>query len=190
MEKFNQKERHVFISYVRENAMDVEKLCNILRIQGVRVWIDRNEIAPGKFWKDEIRKAIQTGSFFIACFSREYNERTITFMNEELNLAIEELRKRFRERAWFIPVLLSGEIPDWEIMPGKTLRDIQWVRLDEDLDAGMRSLFSAIGSNYRKIQKEYCGSCRRVTRWTMINQKWQCLGCGIEKKSDFIKDYR
>lgn len=180
-------EKHVFISYVRENAKDVNRLCYFLRLQGVTVWIDRNDIGPGLFFKDEIRKAIQTGAFFIACFSKEYNERTSTFMNEELNIAIEELRKRFRSRAWFIPVLLSGKIPDWEIMPGRTLRDIQWVRLDVDWDSGMRSILSALGTKYRIIQKEYCGNCRRVTRWTMIDQKWKCLGCGNEQKSDFIR---
>jgi hypothetical protein len=97
------------------------------------VWLDRNEIKPGSLWKSAIKDAIREGAFFIACFSREYHRRPKTYMNEELTLAIEELRQRPTDRAWFIPVLLpGGEVPDRNIWAGETLRSIQWVSLSEE----------------------------------------------------------
>ena len=60
--------RHVFISYVRENQDQVDRLCEELKHQGVNVWLDRNNINPGILWEDTNRKAIRDGSFFIACF--------------------------------------------------------------------------------------------------------------------------
>lgn len=88
--KFRESElAHVFISYVRENSGVVDRLAEELRDRGVIVWLDRNNIEPGARWKDAIKKAIQSGKFFIACFSREYNERTKTHMLEELTIAID-----------------------------------------------------------------------------------------------------
>jgi hypothetical protein len=72
----------VFISYIRDNRDVVDQLSQELRARGVNVWLDRTEIEPGSRWRDAIRQAIQSGIFFIACFSREYNERDRTYMNE------------------------------------------------------------------------------------------------------------
>ena len=64
--------RHVFISYVRENQKQVDRLCHDLESHGVNVWLDRNDIKPGARWKNAIRKAIRQDDFFIACFLDEY----------------------------------------------------------------------------------------------------------------------
>jgi hypothetical protein len=49
----------------------------------------------------------------IACFSTAYAERDRTYMNEELTLAIDELRARPTSRAWFLPARLDEcQIPD------------------------------------------------------------------------------
>lgn len=97
----------VFISYVRENTSYVYQLARELKVYGIEVWIDKTDIKPGERWADAIRDGIEKGDFFIACFSEEYSTRMRTYMNEEITLAIEELRQRPTDRAWFIPVLLS-----------------------------------------------------------------------------------
>ena len=66
-----QQPKHVFISYVRENKKDVDRLCQDLESNGVNVWLDRNDIKPGARWKEAIREAIRKGDYFIACFSDE-----------------------------------------------------------------------------------------------------------------------
>jgi len=51
-------------------------------------------------------------------------------MNEELAVAIEELRVRSRDRTWFLPVVLAGgEVPDRPIGAGETLRAFNYTRL-------------------------------------------------------------
>jgi hypothetical protein len=62
----DQQPRHVFISYVRENQKEVERLCQDLESHGVNIWLDRNNITPGIFWKDAIRKAIRGTPLSIA----------------------------------------------------------------------------------------------------------------------------
>ena len=81
--------QHVFISYMRENIDDVDRLCEELTSRSINVWLDRHALDPGGHWKREIRKAIHEGAFFIACFSKEYHDRDKTYMNEEVTLAIE-----------------------------------------------------------------------------------------------------
>lgn len=137
---------NVFISYVKENTETVKKLAQQLRHSGINVWVDRDSIQPGVRWKDAIRKAINQGDYFIACFSSEYYKREQSYMNEELTLAIEELRKRSSKGRWFIPVILSKNcsIPDRRIGGGETLRDIQWVDLSHDWHKGIQDIIALI----------------------------------------------
>jgi hypothetical protein len=138
-------EKAVFISYLHENTDDVKKLCDNLTKNGVKVWLDNNDIEPGYWWQDDIAEAIQKVSFFIACFSKEYNQRDETYMNEELILAIERLRKFSINRVWFIPVLLSKcEVPNMSIGAGKTLRSLQRVALYENWDANIQKILNMI----------------------------------------------
>src|SRR5687768_1974653 len=116
----------VFVSYVHENLPLVLRLVTTLRTSGLEVWFDKDALRPGVFWRDEIRAAVKRHDWFLSCFSSEYAARQRTHMNEELELAIEEIRLR-GTAPWFIPVLLSGDVPDRAIGPGRTLADIQFV---------------------------------------------------------------
>src|SRR6202022_3829253 len=94
---------------------------------------------------EAIKKAIQNGKFFIACFSTEFNERNKTHMNEELTLAIDELRARPSEKIWFIPILLNEAcIPSRPISSVEDLSDIQAVKLFEDWDIGINRILSVL----------------------------------------------
>ena len=137
--------KKVFISYVSENIEMIDRLCQELKAHGIEVWRDRDNIDPGLRWKREIRRAIQQGAFFIACFSKEYDGRKQTYMNEELTIAIAELRQRPINQAWFIPVKLNEcEIPDRDIGGGETLRDLQYVNLYEDWDGNLQRILKIV----------------------------------------------
>jgi hypothetical protein len=145
---------HVFISYVRDNASQVDRLCAALTASGVRVWVDKYAITPGARWRDAIRDAIRSGDYFIACFSAEYRARAKTYMNEELKLAMDELRQSSADRTWFIPVLLSEcEVPARSIGAGQTLLDINSVPLYADWDGGIRRIVSVIDPTPAEIQR-------------------------------------
>jgi hypothetical protein len=138
----------VFLSYVKEDARVVERLVDELAAHGIHVWLDREQLLPGQRWPEAIRRAISEGDFFLACFSEHYASRSKTYMNEELTLAIDELRQRPADRTWFLPVVLSEcEIPDRNIGAGQTLRSIQWVRLDQQWKEGIGRIVQAILSS-------------------------------------------
>lgn len=120
---FRRERPRVFVSYVHENAKVVDKLVADLQVRGLDVWHDKKTLKGGMYWKDKIREAIKTGDFFIACFSLEYQLRLRTYMNAELQVAIDEIRMR-SNRTWFIPILLSGAVPNIAISDYQTLADI------------------------------------------------------------------
>lgn len=136
---------HVFISYVHENMVTVSRLCRGLESHGIKVWKDQQDLGPGVRWKQAIRKAIREGAFFLACFSKEYYKRDQTYMNEELIIAIEELRQRPADRVWFIPIKLDEcEVPDRYTGAGETLRDFQYADLSKDWGEGFQNILKAI----------------------------------------------
>jgi HEAT repeat protein len=136
---------HAFISYVRENTDVVDRIALELRKRGATVWLDRENIEPGTPWRDAIQKAIQNGKFFIACFSKEYDERDRTHMNEEITTAIDELRSRPSDKAWFIPVLVNPtRIPSRRISSVETLSDIQAIEMYPDWEKGIARLVRAL----------------------------------------------
>lgn len=123
--------KHAFISYVREDRDQVDKLCRHLENAGIPYWRDRKDLAPGDKWKDKIRDAIASGSIaFLACFSERSRVKEKSYMNEELHLAVEQYRLRPPDRTWLIPVRFdNGDIPTWNLSTTETLSDLDYADL-------------------------------------------------------------
>lgn len=137
--------KRVFVSYVRENSNDVNRICEAFRENSIEYWLDRDRIEPGKIWKQAIRDAIGKGALFLACFSDEYEKRTDTYMNEELLLGVDILRSKPYNSGWLIPVKLSPcQIPQLDIGAGKTLQDLQYLCFFEDWDREIERLIDLI----------------------------------------------
>jgi hypothetical protein len=118
---------HVFISYARKDGAAVDLLHRRLDSAGIPVWRDTANLWPGQDWSTEIRRAIENRSLiFMACFSRSSTSRPHSFQNEELTLAVEQVRRRRPDVPWLIPIRLDDcEIPLWDIGGGRTLASIQ-----------------------------------------------------------------
>lgn len=84
---------HAFISYVREDSAAVDKLQAAIEAAGIPVWRDTASLWPGEDWRAKIRSAITEDALvFIACFSSHSAARPKSYQNEELLLAIAQLR--------------------------------------------------------------------------------------------------
>ena len=124
-----------FVSYVREDAEPVGKISQALTNMGVPLWRDATDLLPGTRWRTEIRRAIKQGAAFVAFFSVNSEQREISYMREELLEAIGQMRLRSRDHPWFIPVRLdSCSIPSFDIGPGETLSDLQYLDLMDPYD--------------------------------------------------------
>ncbi len=118
---------HVFVSYVREDSRRVDSLCRLLSAAGIPTWRDTERLWPGDEWRAAIRQAIRDDALvFLACFSRQSVGQAKTYQNEELLLAIEEMRLRAPGQSWLIPVRFDDcRIPDRSIGGGRLLADLQ-----------------------------------------------------------------
>jgi hypothetical protein len=139
------KMKKVFISYVRSDSKEVDRICEEFRRNNIDYWIDREQIKPGTLWKTAIRNAINDGAYFLACFSKDYEDKTETHMNEEILLAIEILRKKHFNSGWFIPVKLTEcKIPSIDIGGGNTLHDIHHLEFYKGWNAAIKRLIDMI----------------------------------------------
>lgn len=170
--------KHAFISYVRQNSKVVDKLSAALNSAGIPTWLDRNNISPGERWQDAIREAIENGDFFIACFSSNYTGKDSSYMNEELTIAIEALRRKPFNTKWFIPLRLDEcEIPARNIGGGETLHVFQRLDLFPDVDAALDSLIKILvpkGAPMAPATRPKVASVRLATRPTSeIIEEWK-----------------
>jgi pimeloyl-ACP methyl ester carboxylesterase len=138
---------HAFVSYVREDSAEVDRLQRVLREAGIPVWRDKSDLWPGEDWQTKIREAITDDALvFIACFSRNSLAKVKSYQNEELVLAVEQLRLRQTEQPWLIPVRFDDcRIPDRDLGGGRRLSSLQWVDLFGDaFDDSAKRLVAAI----------------------------------------------
>jgi TIR domain len=117
---------HAFISYVREDSREVDSLQHMLEAAGIQVWRDTASLWPGEDWQVKIRDAITRDALvFIACFSIQGVARQKSYQNEELLLAIDQLRLRRPDVPWLIPVRFDDcAVPDLPLGAGRTLGSI------------------------------------------------------------------
>lgn len=136
----------VFVSYVREDSERVDRICAQLQEAGLPLWRDIDNLVPGTRWRQEIRRAIRTGSAFVGLFSSHSERRGSSYMRAEIIEAIDELRVRSRDRPWFIPVRLNAcELPTIEIGAGELLSDLHYLDLfDSDDKAAIARLIAAV----------------------------------------------
>jgi TIR domain len=138
---------HAFISYVREDSSHVDQLQRALEAAGIPVWRDTASLWPGEDWRVNIRRAITNDALaFIACFSRQSWSRDKSFQNEELIVAIDQLRLRRPDVPWLIPVRFDDcAIPDRDLGGGRTLASIQTADLfGEHIADGTARLVTAV----------------------------------------------
>lgn len=152
---------HAFISYVREDSHDVDNLQRTLEAIGVRVWRDTADLWPGENWRLKIRHAItESALVFLACFSSQSIARAKSYQNEELLLAIEQLRMRTADIPWLIPVRFDDcVVPDLDIGGGRTLASIQRADLfgtnrDIEIARLVATMIRILGPMTTNVEKE------------------------------------
>ncbi len=138
---------HVFLSYDHDDSLLVDRLQQILESANILVWRDTDDLWPGEDWRLRIRQAIANDALvFIACFSWHSLGKSRSLQNEQLVLAIDQLRLRRPEDAWLMPVRFDDcTIPEWELGGGRTLGSLTPADLSgERFEAGAARLITRI----------------------------------------------
>jgi hypothetical protein len=139
--------QHAFVSYVHEDTDAVDQLTLALQAASVPVWRDTEDLWPGEDWQIKIRQAIESGSLaFIACFSTNSVQKSTTYMNAELRLAVDQIRLMKPGQVWLLPVRLDNcELPHFDIGNNRTLDSLQRIDLfGPNRDANLARLTTAV----------------------------------------------
>ncbi|WP_280155494.1 TIR domain-containing protein [Piscinibacter sp. XHJ-5] len=119
----------VFISYCRDNQLEVASLRDRLMAAGESVWWDQ-DILPGADWKLEIRRAISRSYAVICCLSPELASRSRSGVYPELSEAMRAMRERPPGDIFLVPVRLAEcVVPQVEIDDGRMLDRLQTLDL-------------------------------------------------------------
>ena len=119
-----------FLSYVKQNEPIVRFLDQILTDYGINVVTNYKNIDGGSNWKRRLKELIEDSGYFVACFSKEFNEREETVLYQELDHAIECAKNLPPNRKWIIPIRINEcEIPNIAIRSQENLTDLQRIDL-------------------------------------------------------------
>jgi len=115
----------IFLSYVREDEVDVINIYHKLLGLRLNPWVDIMNISPGAIWLDTIQEAIQNSDFFLPHFSTN-TVLNLGIFQRELQLALARWsQRRMNELYHVVPVRLDDcTIP-------APFTDFQWVKITE-----------------------------------------------------------
>ena len=142
--RFEPAKPKVFIAYVQEDHPKAELLVAELEAAGFAPWIDLRQILPGQNWPRAIEIAIETSSFFLACFSA-HSVRKKGGFQAEIRYALDCARQVPLDDIFIVPLRLNG-CP----VPRSVQREYQYVDLFPDWPSGIRRL---VGMMRRELDR-------------------------------------
>jgi hypothetical protein len=96
----------VFLSYAREDEVEVERLYGRLLEDGLKPWMSGRDILPGEDWERSITKAVRGADFFLVCLtSRSLAKRG--FLQKEIKQALEIWKEKLEDDIYLIPLRLE-----------------------------------------------------------------------------------
>lgn len=132
--KRSKHRNNVFLIHAHSDREAVHKLYARLIKDGIRAWLDVENLQPGQDWQQEIRKAIIKSDVVIVCLSRGFDAQQ-GYRHEELKLALEKA-SLIVDNIFIIPARLEKcDMPD-------SLRHLH--RVDLFTTGGYKKLINAL----------------------------------------------
>ena len=97
---------NVFLIYCHGDKEMVRKLYQRLIRDGIKAWLDNQDLQPGQDWQHEIRRAILHSDLVLVCLTRGF-DRQLGYRHEELKIALEKAKLLEDGKVFIIPVRLE-----------------------------------------------------------------------------------
>jgi hypothetical protein len=128
----------IFVAYAHEDVDDAVQIFHSLVQAGFDPWMDRFKLLPGQNGARAIQNAMETSDFAVCCFSQNSIHKRGGFQSE-IRYALECAQRLPLDEIFMLPVRLDP-CP----VPVEVAREVQYVDLFPDWDAGMKRLYAAI----------------------------------------------
>lgn len=124
----------VFLSYAREDAVAVRRIAAALRVAGVEVWFDENELRGGDAWDKAIRKQVRDCTLFVPIISANTQTRHEGYFRLEWHLGEQRSLLISKGRPFIVPVCID-ETPERDADAPEAFLAVQWMRLRDGENA-------------------------------------------------------
>jgi formylglycine-generating enzyme required for sulfatase activity len=115
----------IFLSYAREDEMQVRSVYRRLVDAEFEVWMDKIDLLPGQRWQQEIPRAIRNSDFILIFFSKNSVAKR-GYIQREFRLALDTLEEMPPDTIHVIPIRLDDcQIPE-------QFHPLQWSDLSEE----------------------------------------------------------
>ena len=118
----------VFLSYASEDAPAAQRIAEALRVAGVEVWFDREELRGGDAWDQKIRQQIRDCRLFVPIISAHTEARLEGYFRREWKMAVDRTDDMASEVAFLVPVVID-DTPNSSAHVPERFRHVQWTRL-------------------------------------------------------------
>ena len=138
-EYFSSTEFDVFISHNSQDKIIVRKLAEALKNFELKVWLDEEQLLPGRFWQEAIEAIIETTRTAVVLVGQD---GVGPWEDIEMRTCLSEFVRR---KLPVIPVLLPGAPNKDESKLPLFLQQVTWVDLSDGLtEEGLKKLFWGI----------------------------------------------
>ena len=124
----------VFVSYVEEDREAARRLFDALRGRGLAPWLDEEDLRVGERWDPRLEQAIADCDYFVVLQSRHLDERDVSYVYKEVEIALEKQSRQRPGLVFILPVRID-DVTYRDGSPGclESLRHLQTQDLlDED----------------------------------------------------------
>ena len=104
--KRSPQQLNIFLIYAHSDKETVRKLHQRLVRDGIRAWLDAQNLQPGQDWQHEIRKAILNSDRVLVCLTQGFDKQP-GYRHEELKSALEKAKLLEDGKVFIIPVRLE-----------------------------------------------------------------------------------
>ena len=141
----------VFLCHAKEDNSKVERLYFQLKEFGIDPWYDKEKLAVGDRWEQEILEAIENTDFFALCLSSRSVRKT-GFIQREIRMAVKEYQRRPQQSAFLLPVRLEPcTVPKIKLDDTTTLSDFQWLDLFEEETSSLKRFAEGVKRQFEKM---------------------------------------
>lgn len=135
----------IFISYASEDEEHARRIYEALKADGFDPWYDREGIRGGGRWDEEIPDALDRADYVVVVQSRAMGEKTFSYVNKEIDLALKRQQLARRGIRFIVPVQIDDSPP---------LDDLRHLQsLDLRSSEGIRELASVIRRDQQRRKR-------------------------------------
>jgi hypothetical protein len=109
---------HIFISYASEDRPAAQRIRDLLVVNGCYVWFDRDDLAFGMNWHDEMQTHItERSALFLSVISSNTEAITEGYLHKERRAAAERAESFGGQVTYYIPFVIDQTRPPFKREP-------------------------------------------------------------------------